>query len=109
MSETQKQHYREQILKDYPRLAECPQIVDNLIEAYFNDPEKFKEIVKENEKRDKKEAKKKVEKVEKTKEVVIENGIQKIDAENVVVGCRPLPVDEQLETIEEGLKNVEVI
>lgn len=109
MSETQKQHYREQILKDYPRLTECPQVVDNLIEAYFNDPEKFKENVRKAQIKEKKETKNKNDKVEKTKEVVIENGIQKIDAENVVVGCRPLPVDVPLETVEEGLKNVEVI
>lgn len=109
MSETIRQTYREQMLKDYPRFAECPQIIDNLIEAYFIDPEKFKEKVKEQEKKDKKVAKKKVDKVQKPTTVVIENGISKVDAENVTVGARPIPIDDPVDTIEDGMKNVEIV
>jgi hypothetical protein len=109
MSETIRETYRQQMLKDYPRFAECPQIIDNLIEAYFIDPVKFKETVKENEKKDKKVAKKGIEKFQKPTTVVIENGISKIDAENVTVGARPLPVDEAVDTIEDGMKNVEIV
>jgi hypothetical protein len=76
-------------------------VVDNILDAYFLDPEKFKENVKKEQLKERKQAKKKVESIEKPKVVVIENGIEKVNAEDVVVGARPIPddKDEVCETV----------
>jgi hypothetical protein len=94
MTDTQRAKFKSDILRDYPKLNQCPEVVDNLLDAYFQDPEKFKENVKKEQLKERKEAKKKkVETIEKPKMVVIENGIEKINADDVVVGARPILVD----------------
>lgn len=95
MTDTQRAKFKSDILRDYPKLNQCQEVVDNLLDAYFLDPEKFKENVKKEQLKEKKDAKKKkkVETVEKPKVVVIENGIEKVNAEDVVVGERIIPND----------------
>ena len=103
MTDTQRAKFKSDILRDYPKLKQCPQVVDNILDAYFLDPEKFKENVKKEQLKEKKDAKKKkVETIEKPKVVVIENGLDKVNAEDVVVGARPIPddKDEVCETVE---------
>lgn len=104
MTDTQRAKFKSDILRDYPKLKQCPEVIDNLLDAYFLNPEKFKENVKKEQLKEKKDAKKKkkVETVEKPKVVVIENGIEKINADDVVVGARPILVDkdEVCETVE---------
>ncbi len=101
MTDTQRAKFKSDILRDYPKLKQCPQVVDNILDAYFLDPEKFKENVKKEQLKERKQAKKKVESIEKPKVVVIENGIEKVNAEDVVVGARPIPddKDEVCETV----------
>lgn len=102
MTDTQRAKFKSDILRDYPKLNQCPEVVDNLLDAYFLDPETFKENIKKEQLKERKQAKKKVETIEKPKMVVIENGIEKINADDVVVGARPILVDkdEVCETVE---------
>ena len=103
MTDTQRAKFKSDILRDYPKLKQCPQVVDNILDAYFLDPEKFKENVKKEQLKEKKDAKKKkVETIEKPKVVVIENGLDKVNAEDVVVGKRTIPKDGDLDNIESG-------
>jgi hypothetical protein len=110
MTDTQRAKFKADILRDYPKLNQCPEVVDNLLDAYFQDPEKFKENVKKEQLKEKKDAKKKkVETIEKPKVVVIENGIEKVNADDVVVGKRTIPKDGDLEKNESGRINISAV